>query len=106
MKVVEILEKSLRHLQYNGWMQGSYGPNEKGAYCAIGHIGQVCCRHGLSVSTQVRAENYVMAATGDTSPRAGALAVWNDTPYRSKEEVIAAFKLAIKRARRRHRNGG
>lgn len=96
MTVAECLEEGARLLETAGWCQGS-------AYGANGEVCAVEANHrslpGI-MDAPVRYEAYrnLRRALGELGWVYGLIG-WNDTPGRTKEEVIALFRRAAELAR-------
>jgi hypothetical protein len=71
-----------------GWVQHDMGNSARG-YCALG---AVCSVGGDSV----KLVDYLRKAIGLNM---GSVMNWNDSPVRTKEEVVAAFTKAMRLAR-------
>lgn len=97
----EILIEAKRLLETKGWCQGAYAKRLHGeialnfigdptvaAYCSSGAI----CEAQKPSMAEDAAYYFIKAIGGGPIPR------WNDTPGRTKEEVLAAFDKAIELA--------
>ncbi|MFE7797024.1 hypothetical protein [Nocardia sp. NPDC057440] len=92
---MQIIEEAIKRLNTHGWIQGSYGSRREG-YCMLG---------ALSDSSAIA----VLSDLGDAPFQAGRavravlernynyhkLESFNDTPGRTKEEVVNVLRLAI-----------
>ena len=98
MTPTEILKEARRLIAEKGWTQGSFARHSNGdpigplgdnaaCYCALGAI-----RKTGNGPEQVFAVFALADVVGDY------VSDWNDDPARTKEEVLAAFDEAIRRA--------
>lgn len=79
-----------------GWIKGRM-ENNRGGYCTIGACYAIACSGTL---TDVLAERDRMLTALHTVTRAKYVYDWNDSPRRTKAQVLAAFTRAAKRAER------
>jgi len=86
------LRRAADLIEEHGWVQGEYGNKRKG-YCVIGALG----REALPM-TYHDAVVRLDAALPDTFPektsRFQRLVEWNDTPGRTRDEVLQLFRKA------------
>lgn len=83
----DILNEAADLIEKFGWIQGNYGAEECG-YCALGAILAVDFDDDYSIHSF---NNYIQ----DNHPDMNLGAVeWNDTPGRTKEEVISTLRKA------------
>jgi hypothetical protein len=84
-----------------GWIKGTeVGYNDKGkavSYCATGAIHHAKISGTRSYNTQNAAASIARVTLGAVIPSRwyGSITAWNDSPRRSKDQVIAAFDKAI-----------
>lgn len=118
-QVAQVLDEAAAFIDEHGWLQGSYYSPEYGA-CAVGGIEHVMA-YTMSVFTDWRpgfdsqVEDRVLRAlvgylaTVDDAVRGhvdhgflcpeSMVECWNDTPGRTKEDVVAAMQKAAIAAR-------
>lgn len=96
----QILEDAIDVLQTHGWIQGKSGSRHDG-FCAIGAVYQAVAQdvHG-NVSDKDATAALVALGLLDIPHTSGRLkhpiAVWNDAPDRTAEDVILAMKKAAR----------
>ena len=98
METADILEKAAEVLEIRGWTQNTYEDAE-GQVCAVGAIRVVAWGHSRWSGTGAIDYQVAGMAQAAMSAHLGVrdLAIeWNDSPERTKEEVIDAFKHAAK----------
>ena len=104
MKISETLDKAADHIVEHGWHQGFYWPTVGHALGEPEYVeGDPCCALGaLSVVEGVNVYAGLTMAMGFLGQHLGmnamSIADWNDTPERTKDEVLAALRGAAKRA--------
>jgi hypothetical protein len=72
------------------WCQGSFDEGEK--HCAVGAI-MTIAETLQDKSPSYRARTYLMELVGIATE-------WNDSPYRTHQEVMETFDKAIERAKK------
>ena len=88
MDVHEVLVAARNLIDREGWTQNHYGRPGRG-FCVYGACG--AAEHGSALCGGYGpAEDVMRKVLG-----APQLAAWNDTPGRTKAEVLAAFDKAI-----------
>jgi hypothetical protein len=90
-----------RALIEKGWTQGRYFDDAKNAFCASGAIGEASGAwndDGGNNRTHIGTEPWQIFSDVVKGPENLSIPIWNDTPGRTKEEVLAAFDTAIKKA--------
>ncbi len=102
MKTLDVLIKA-RKIVHTGWFQGNYSNRGQTRYCILG---AVCKASGLPEGEVFpenplasRALEYIRGVVGYY------VSEFNDDPFRTNTEVLAAMDQAIKNAKRRHKNG-
>lgn len=95
----EILLRDARKLiEKHGWIQGDWGGYEDG-FCALGALNRAdnefANKHGGGLLVGWWRACWLLSQTVGNAP----VMQWNDTPGRTKEEVIDAFKKAQKLAK-------
>lgn len=100
MKTSEVLEKAADRLDYEGHCKGRYR-GLHGGYCTAGAIAAAT---GLVAHTSVLAKHPAISAVATalgakSDPK--QIAIWNDAPERTKDEVVAMLRAvaASERAR-------
>lgn len=91
----DVLRQAADLIERTGWCQGDiYELGENGilGYCAEGAIREVADKSGE------RFDIRDLLALAETGTDGDALYVWNDTPGRTKEEVIATLRRAAEMA--------
>ena len=89
MSVADVLHRAADLIERRGWRQGAARMSNRHCYCALDALEAVCSdRPG-----QVAAFSVLIDTLGVSS-----LTGWNDTPGRTKAEVVAAFRDAAERA--------
>lgn len=97
MDAHELLVKARNRLERDGWMRGCFLEPEGTRVCSWGAI---CYETPLHSGVDCPREyDEAVATLGGVVgvDKAAAIAVWNDTPGRTKEQVLAAFDEAIRR---------
>jgi hypothetical protein len=87
-KVKEILVKAKDILCTKGWIQGTF--EKDGACCALGALGNATGDVAGCYFDEVEAEHVLRRVVPN-----GRIVAFNDTPGRTKEEVLEAFDQAI-----------
>ena len=100
MKTIDVLIKA-RKIVHTGWFQGNYSNRGQTRYCILG---AVCKASGLGpqafpAGVAAKACEYIRGVVGYK------ISEFNDDPFRTNTEVLAAMDQAIKNAKRRHKNG-
>jgi len=100
--VADYLADTREYIDQKGWTQGRYRDLNTGAVCSLGGIQQVLVQDGVDLSTgqglrlfHTVAEAFAKVVRTRISSTA-TIAVWNDTPTRTKQEVLDAFAKAEK----------
>ena len=126
--VDEVLTAAAERLRF-GWTQGSHGKTLAGepqretdldsvAFCLIGALASAARELGADVYTLRRAERSLAESLGGAigvgfDRKTGAsmrharhwLAVWNDNPARTKDEVVSLVERTLDRRRATDRPG-
>lgn len=90
----------IKRLLENGWCQHHYVnysgdfTNLKEEYCLVGAINHISSRNMVFSSDLIN--KFVEANNLTIVKRNFTVTAWNDTPGRTKEEVLAALDKAIK----------
>lgn len=82
-----VLLKAAAYIEEHGWCQNSLITDD-GKVCAMGAIHMICGGGLLPCPTFYAAKERLEQCTESL------LSKWNDTPGRTKEEVIAALRAA------------
>jgi hypothetical protein len=90
----DVLHRAADLLEEWGWKQFDYGSKEEGAFCALGAMDEARVDL-LGPYWFKRPEAY--APERIFRPERG-IPEWNDTPGRTKAEVVAALREAARRA--------
>ena len=104
MKISETLDKAADHIVTHGWYQGYFWPNDGHELGYPPYVdGDPCCALGaiavVEEMDQVLVYSEPMRFVGEhLGLKPAEVADWNDMPYRTKEEVLAALRGAAKRA--------
>lgn len=80
------LRRAVAALEKFGWIQGSFGTEQKG-FCSWGAINRA--------ARQSSSLRIAVAGAVRKSARTSNITSWNDKPGRRKATVIAAFRRAI-----------
>lgn len=100
MKASELLRESHGLIRKHGWLQGAYGNLERG-FCADGAMLWADEHQEARLPhTLIDARYYFLKVIG-VEPRLSVniqIQKWNDYKGRTKPEVLASFKKAIKLA--------
>ncbi len=107
MKTVDILIKAREYI-LSGWRQHAYcnTGEKKTCFCALGAIGMATPGlypnrlDSVHYPEETKAAQYLGRVVG-----LNGIASWNDEPGRTVGDIVTAFDLAIKNAKRRHING-
>lgn len=99
----EILQRALKIIEEHGWTKRTF-KNRKGCFCSIGAINFAAngdatgFRHGgqKTITLYHDARDIFYKAISPPWLLKNGIAGWNDSTARTKEEVIAAFKRAIR----------
>lgn len=95
MTVADVLNRAAEWLEANEWIQGRFsgtvGDPPVPAACAAG----ACIRVTPWESPHLTNEAFRVLRI---SLQCKGLGAWNDAPHRTKEEVIAALRLAAQQA--------
>ncbi len=96
---VKLLTEARGLIENNGWCQGALW-NNSGEYCIYGALFHVHCGspHGNVTSILAEARTSLCLASKAQPATPSGLVKWNNTPGRTKEEVLAAFDKAIARS--------
>ena len=109
MKISETLYKAAEHIEVHGWYQGYFWPHEGlgdppytqgDPCCALGAISVVEDSDPVQHDTPAMRELADYLGAKDPLGGSAPVAEWNDTPLRTKEEVLAALRGAALRAER------
>jgi hypothetical protein len=92
-QIADVLDDAADLLERAGWIQGKTGDPD-GARCALGAIAGVTAYPDSS-------EIFVRSALRIEEAVGGSLALWNDAPERTKQQVLDTFRLAAKQERMR-----
>jgi hypothetical protein len=88
----DILIKAKRILIERGWCQGAYWKGKHEAFCCLGAI----ANSSRDKLTSEDCMNYCDACDRlKTSIKCDDIPAWNDSPERTKTEILAAFDRAI-----------
>ena len=90
-QVAEVLDKARQRLIDKGWCQGTE-ENEHGECCALGAI----IRSTQSLTRELDARIALRKLTGEYS-----IENWNDYEWRTKAQVLGAFKRAANAERKK-----
>lgn len=97
-EVADALDKAAEVIETRGWFQGDlYANGEDDGACAVCAWGALIVAKkagGDSEHSTMRERSAIRAVTG-----VAALANWNDTPGRTKDEVIAVLRAAAEAER-------
>lgn len=99
MKTVDILIKAKNIIETFGFTKHTFGSEESG-FCAIGALNHLSVPSKRYWTAMRYLSHAVQNRTGN-----GSIALFNDSPVTSKEDVLDLFAAAIKNAKRRHSNG-
>lgn len=109
MNEADVLEKAADLLETQGWCQDVYR-NKAGELCSIGAVrtaiwGDARMRTTTTNKDDVELANRTLAVLADkVGVEPGSVGTeWNDDPWRTKEEVVDAFKHAAKDLRNQER---
>lgn len=93
--VATVLNQCADHLEQYGWCQFELGYPQQ-PMCAIGVLSHhTSGEKSIPMSSYTKARNAIAAYVGvHYGAGKGGLVDWNNTPGRTKEEVIAAFRGA------------
>jgi hypothetical protein len=105
--VIELLEAALARIE-RGWCQDLSAKDEDGqnpcdthkpavSFCAIGAI--CYAERNSDIGRIDAAMRYLLRGINPVNPRGFAIPTWNDYRYRTKDDVVRAYRRAIKIAK-------
>lgn len=111
MSVLQIIQNAIQRIEQQGWCQGRLRvikpdvadpPGTKsGAVCLLGSLREAAFDGSVMADPRLPQYQDYIAATHEVAHVIGKqpqyLSMWNDLPGRTKEEVLAALKAAVKR---------
>jgi hypothetical protein len=99
--VEETLRRALQVLEQKGWCQGALARDRYGVSvdCFDVNAESVCMIGALHLAIPSKQIGITDAANALGDIIRDSIALWNDRPGRTKDEVIAMFKAAIEKAR-------
>lgn len=119
-RIANVLDDTADYIETHGWYQGSYTPGTEVALRQQGPVGtdhrvppeqvhgQPACLYGAIVLSQPQTvhtsgEWYVpLPVVSAMQRQVGCISLdtWNDTPWRTKQEVLDALRKSAKQQRR------
>lgn len=96
MTPVEVLKKAKALIEERGWCRREY-KDTRGCYCSLGacYVASGYEVEGASVLHDGDVTAYATAEKALERAIDSAVIRWNDSPGRTKDEVLAAFDKAI-----------
>ena len=83
-----VIRNAIKEIEKNGWCQGEYR-DEQGRVCLVESVRR-STRHLLSLEA-MDLDNKVFTKIADHT-KVAPCSVWNDTPGRTKEEVLSMLR--------------
>lgn len=100
MAVVDVLEETAQRVDREGFAQHAFWDPATGMYCTRGHFTRIAFDKYMDPDLGVDWKSLIagcdMVMTGHLGR---GVAVWNDEPGRTKEEVIAALTTVAAKVR-------
>lgn len=94
-EVARVLQDAAEVLEKEGWTQDNY--KDQYGYCALGSINMAL---GVAATAMDSHQHLATAALEDVIGTP-FVATWNDSPGRTKDEVLDAFHAAAKQEMRK-----
>lgn len=92
----EVLTNAAKYIEKHGWCQGHYR-NNNGTVCVMGAIDTVTRRRTNYMESYLDAGNLLLNYLNDGQRyQWKSLPQWNDSTYRTKEQVLQAMREAAK----------
>ena len=92
----EVLINAAKYIEKHGWCQGHYRGNN-GTVCVMGAIDTVTRRRDDCVEPYLGARDLLLNYLNDGQRyQWKSLPQWNDSAYRTKEQVLQAMREAAK----------
>lgn len=92
-QIAKALQQAAKLIEEKGWIQGSYGDHVHG-FCSIGALGTVTDHETYYPATQVLAGAVPEEFCPQLKPSIQRIIEWNDTPGRTRSEVVQLFRKA------------
>lgn len=89
--VLKVLLEAVKTIEQFGWIQGEGGTDIRG-YCMLGAMHSAALGWNIFNKCKLPVAKVLNVSTHSIDK-------WNDTPGRTKEEVLAVFRKAIENER-------
>lgn len=92
----EVLINAAKYIEKHGWCQGHYRDND-GTVCVMGAIDTVTRKRADYIAPYLGAKNLLLDYLNEGRHfQWKSLPQWNDSTYRTKEQVLQAMREAAR----------